>query len=216
MNKSTICKGRVYLGKVNRNASSKPGHGPRNCAAYITFELRQTEHGPEFSAQAEAWNNRRTDIFIGRQCVDTLAEEFPGHKTAQRLLAIWKKWHLNGMKAGTPAQMAEIERRTKLARDQFPSAIYSDGSINWYKLAEFHGLNSGASHYDLACLWLREAGLYETPIPDVDWARWGKPAMTKRADGVLVYTYGHAWLYEPMPSEVADEIKFLASTYPST
>lgn len=28
----------------------------------------------------------------------------PGNKLAQRLVAIWRAWHLNDMKAGSPAQ----------------------------------------------------------------------------------------------------------------
>lgn len=48
---------------------------------------------------------------------------------------VWKDWHLNDMKAGTPAQMAELAKHT------FPGYP--------------------TNHYEWACAILKDAGLYE-------------------------------------------------------
>ena len=85
------------LGKVDYNRS-----GRRNCMA--TIEL--TWDGSRCSIRASIWNPRGTDIYIGGQCVEEVAAYFPGNKLAQRLVAIWRAWHLNDMKAGSPAQEA--------------------------------------------------------------------------------------------------------------
>ena len=50
-----------------------------------------------------------------------------------RFFDVWERWHLNDMKAGTPAQMAELEKHT-------------------FK-------HEYGSHYDWACKLLEEAGL---------------------------------------------------------
>lgn len=88
---------RYDLGKIDYN-----GSGRRNCKAAITWRL---EDG-RFSMCAEIWNPRETDVYAGGQCVDTVAAYFPNDTKAQRMVAIWERWHLNDMRAGTPAQEA--------------------------------------------------------------------------------------------------------------
>ena len=128
---------RYILGKVDYNRS-----GRRNCEAVITWDL---ENG-RFSMCAEIWNPRKTDIYCGGQCVEEVAGYFPSDRKAQRMLAIWRKWHLNDMKAGSPAQEA------------------------WLKA---HPVNAVCpqSHYDVASAALREAGLN----PDQSYAHNGQP-----------------------------------------
>ena len=128
---------RYVLGKVDYNGSSR-----RNCEAVITWEL---ENG-RFSMCAEIWNPRKTDIYCGGQCVEEVAGYFPGNRKAQRMLAIWRKWHLNDMKAGSPAQEAWLKAHPV-------NAVYPQ------------------SHYDVASKALSEAGLN----PDRSYAHNGKP-----------------------------------------
>lgn len=67
----------------------------------------------EFSAYGEIWNSRGTDILCGGQCLDTIMEykgELEDKQTFETLYFIWKKYHLNGMHAGTPEQEAAIEK----------------------------------------------------------------------------------------------------------
>jgi hypothetical protein len=88
------------LGKVDFR-----GKGRKDCLAVITWELKDGR----FSMCAEIWNPRKSDIYMGGQCVDEVAAYFPNDAKAQRMVAIWREWHLNDMQAGTPAQMAFLK-----------------------------------------------------------------------------------------------------------
>lgn len=92
---------KLTLGKVDYN-----GSGRRNCLAVLTWELADGR----FTMQGEIWNPRMTDIYVGGQCVDMVAGFFPKNAVAQCMVAIWKRWHLNDMRAGTPAQEAWLRQ----------------------------------------------------------------------------------------------------------
>lgn len=133
----------------------------------IEWELEPGENGPKFSASGDY------DRSSG-QNLDEIARAYPGDAMVQRIHKVWSAYHLNDMKAGTPEQEAEIERREKLAAVQFPEAVYRDGTLNYYRVAELSGLkkeskfSSMPGHYDLCLSWLKEAGLYEVPLtPDM-------------------------------------------------
>ena len=99
MTDTIIKKGTIHLGKVDYNRS-----GRKNCKALLTYELRQTDKGLEFAAQGEVWNPSETDIYCGGQCVDELVDKYGHFPKAKRLKAIWKRYHLNSMKAGSAVQ----------------------------------------------------------------------------------------------------------------
>lgn len=71
---------------------------------YITWELKDGK----FSMCAERWLPSKRDISEGGQCVDRIASYFPNDLKAQRMVAVWKEWHLNALTAGSPAQTAWI------------------------------------------------------------------------------------------------------------
>ena len=90
----------IVLGKIDYNNS-----GRKNCLATLDVELQEKKDGKlVFTASANVWNPRETDIYMGGQCVDEVAKYFRGHKTAQKVLRIWKRWHLNDMHAGCEHQ----------------------------------------------------------------------------------------------------------------
>lgn len=68
-----------------------------------------------------------------------------------KFFEVWERWHLNDMKAGTPAQMAELEKHT------FP-----EGHGNHYEWAKGILANAGLFHdhsrngYTYGTAWLRE------------------------------------------------------------
>jgi hypothetical protein len=128
---------RYELGKVDYN-----GSGRRNCKAVITWDL---ENG-RFSMQAEIWNPRETDCYACGQCVEEVAAYFPSDAKAQRMLAIWRDWHLNDMRAGSPAQEAWL-------RENPVTAVYP------------------GSHYETAKAALAAAGLQ----PDTSYIHNGNP-----------------------------------------
>lgn len=89
--------------------------------------------GRRFSASAGIWNRLHTDYLTCGQIVDSVCARFPGNPKAQKVLALWREWHLNDMLPGSPAQMAALNE---------------------------HG---GPFSYDGACAFLREKGLQPDP-----------------------------------------------------
>lgn len=91
----------------------------------------------ELSICGNIWNPSHTDIVCGGQCLDTIARykhQLSDPNTFSVLYHLWKDYHLNGMRAGTPEQ----ERAVK----------------EWLK--------DGHSYdYARACEMLKERGLYE-------------------------------------------------------
>lgn len=94
-----------------------------------------------------------------------------------RLLEIWKRWHLNDMRPGTPKQMEVIRRRQAMAdiEDQLHRRAP-------YTYAIKKGYNS---YYDMELDWLKNEGL--------------------EYDGD--YLFGNAWLKEEVPEEVLDWLR---------
>ncbi len=86
----------IELGKVDFNHNGK-----RNCMAELEWEL--TGDG-RFTMSGNIWNHLHTDIYCGGQCVDEVVDLFPHNKKAQRMLEIWKRWHLNDAQAGCEHQ----------------------------------------------------------------------------------------------------------------
>ena len=78
----------------------------------VEVELRDetTNYGfeyKEFSVCADVWNSKNTDIICAGQCLDEILPFMEGtkyEKTFKLVYDLWKKWHLNGLKAGTPKQ----------------------------------------------------------------------------------------------------------------
>ena len=79
----------------------------------------------------------------------------------EKLLDIWDKWHLNDMRAGTPAQTEYLDT----IKSEFPG--YPTSHYEWAcnQLAEV-GLNPDPeTDYRYGSAWLRE----EVPQDVIDW-----------------------------------------------
>lgn len=87
----------ILLGKVDYNQD-----GRKNCPA----ELEISWDGKRFSASGNIWQPNRRDCYSCGQIVEKVAGYFPDNQLAQRILAVWRDWHLNDMRAGSPAQQA--------------------------------------------------------------------------------------------------------------
>lgn len=154
------------------------GTGHKVNEAEIEWELKDSPNGPEFSASGGVWDKRKHDYETCGQCLDTIAQLFPGDAKVQRIVKVWREWHLNGMNAGTPEQTAAI------------CAWEAEG--NRYD-------------YTAACEMLRARGLYEVPLtPDLRCTGDFPPEVLNGSRG---YHYGERWVYRPIPQEVIDEIK---------
>lgn len=168
---------RYFLGKT---ACGAP-HKRRIYEAYVTWTL-DDKH---FAMCGEIWNSKKTCIITGGQCLDTLRALFPDDAKFQRMYDIWQRWHLNDLRAGTPAQMACLEA----CKAQYPG--YPMSQYDWAKtVLKAHNLD-----------------------PDRNYTHEGKyrPMHSITNEG---YAYGSRWLYEPLPAEVRAEIESWDATTP--
>lgn len=131
-------------------------------APYLTIDLDPTPTDAlELSMTGEC------DGSAG-QCTDTIRELGADVPDVVRFCDIWDRWHLNGTKAGTRAQLECLEAHA----------------------TELKGVHD---HYMCACAVLEMNGLLEVPAP------------TSAAAVTPSYKYGSAWLYEPLPADIAAE-----------
>lgn len=137
---------RYILGKVSENYTHE---GKLNCEVAITWEL---EDG-KFSMCAEVWLPSKRDVSMCGQCVEKVAAMFPDNAKAQRMAAIWERWHLNDMVAGSPAQM-EWLRANPIPEEEYkyPKSYYE---VACQKLSDA-GLNPDADGYKYGHAWKRE------------------------------------------------------------
>ena len=63
-----------------------------------------------FSASGNIWLPSRRDIVSGGQNLEEIASLFPDNEQVQRIVAVWRKWHLNDMHAGSPKQEEFLEK----------------------------------------------------------------------------------------------------------
>lgn len=171
--------------------------------AQIEWTLEHKENGLEFSASGE---------FDGSsgQCLDSIGKAYPDDATVQSMVNVWQRWHLNGMRAGTREQCAEIKRRRKLAEDHARTVengerYFYDKEMtqsNWHSLCELFG---HSSYYSWECAILKDAGLYEVPLPEGLQATGGFPEEV--TSGKRGYRFGERWIFEPLPAEVLAEIE---------
>lgn len=91
----------------------------------------------ELSICGNIWNTKKTDIYCGGQCLDTINEyraQLNDKAVFDELFKLWKRYHLNGMRAGTPEQEKALEEW--------------EAAGNKYE-------------YTAACEYLKTIGLYE-------------------------------------------------------
>jgi len=99
------------FGKIDFN-----GSGRKNCRVTIEVNLNQKEKGTCLSICGNIWNPRETDIYCGGQIYNTLKElshKINNNTKMKRIIEVWERYHLNDMKAGTPAQEKLVEEYTK-------------------------------------------------------------------------------------------------------
>lgn len=168
----------IHLPKVDYNNS-----GRRNCAVDIEVELRERDNDEiELSICGSVWNPGHTDIYSGGQNDKEIAALFPQNARVQRLVEIWRRWHLNTMRAGCEHQRA-------LGWDKEP--IDASKPTNTYGL---HFPGQKQASWNLLSL-VREdehpGGKLSKPCPECG------------------YRYGSAWVTEKIPSEIITELKVL-------
>ncbi len=91
-----MAKGKVTLGKVDFNRTGRK-------ANEVDIEWELTPDG-RFTASGSIWDANHTDTLSGGQNLETIARLFPRDERVQRIVKVWRNWHLNDLKAGTPSQ----------------------------------------------------------------------------------------------------------------
>lgn len=135
---------RYVLGKCDYNTPGK-----KNCEAEITWGLKDGK----FSMSAGIWMPSKRDYLCCGQCVDRVAEYFPDDAKAQRMRAIWERWHLNDMRPGSQVQEDWLRANPIDPKEYaYPKSHYEVAGV---KLAAV-GLNPDPDGYKYGHAWKRE------------------------------------------------------------
>ena len=119
----------------------EPGY-TKACPVELDVTLQKEKEGLVLTISGRVWNPNRSDITSGGQCLDYIKENLPQNDTFDFLYDMWKKYHLNDMHAGTPAQEAALRK------------AYEEGKLP----------GIGANHYKECCDYLKTLNLYEVNI----------------------------------------------------
>jgi len=192
--------------------------------ARIEWSIRE---GGEFSMVGEIYYKDGGES--GGQCIDTIAELYPQNEKVQRMHKIWKRWHLNHLRAGCIHQMRDWDTGKELELIHYKPTLkfYAESrKAQWGELP----LDEYERFQDTAAI-VREIVIgrncpkYET-LAVFTWKNREYIAEEKREkktagwvhvgehpEGLLMkpceicgYKYGSAWLKEELPPEVIEEI----------
>ena len=218
------------FGKIAANG----GFIPRNLVT-VDMQYKETAEGiKRFSVSANVWNSSRTDIVMGGQCLDTLAEYIHGNDTFDEILRLWKLYHLNDMHPECIHQ-AELGWREQAAEKvpiyTFTMTIDAIKEQNALRKRVLAAAQSGKSWETTAeeqlVLGLPYSVEFEADELDAKIAKYYKLKKTemqlrgwmdseKFSKGILGkvcpvcgYRYGHSWNYFPIPEHDEEIIKQL-------
>jgi hypothetical protein len=113
--------------------------GRRNCRVTVHVTLNKGA----FSASGCIWNHLDSACYSGGQNLDEIRKYITDPRF-ETIYEIWKRYHLNNLRPGTPAQLACLAD----ARESFTGQVYNN------------------EYYDWQIATLVEAGLYEDPNHD--------------------------------------------------
>jgi hypothetical protein len=181
------------LSKLTLEARIEPAQALRNPNSETVTHTPVPAGALELAISGEyrETTSRRHDIDGGGQTLDALRQVIdqdidvrgvtrPPTSDLRRILDIWERWHLNGMRAACAHQAADGWRTRR---------------IDPNKPADTYGLHfEGQTHASWNLLgWIRPDehpdGLLAKPHPECG------------------YRYGSAWLYEPLPGDVLADVR---------
>lgn len=222
-----IFKHTIRLPKVDYNET-----GRKNCGVEIEVEIREREQlGLELSICGAIWNPRHTDHYSGGQNLEEIAKLYPANVRVQRIIEIWRRWHLNTMRAGCEHQRTNWDTDSKVTPYTW-DLNFSDPDIRGaYKAlrdAEHILRTNGVADLDEEVRRILALPLSVTTTTDeappgyksanphvrvesINWVR-----QSDHPAGILAksceecgYKYGTAWITEELPPEIVTEIKSL-------
>lgn len=96
--------------RIGYTRARKSSHTGQQGVVEIKIILRDTTKGPTLSMMGAVWNALGTDWECGGQNHDSIIDEVHTwvvpRAQAEQMLAIWRRWHLNDMRAGCEHQRA--------------------------------------------------------------------------------------------------------------
>jgi hypothetical protein len=117
----------IVLGKIAYSGDAKNNE--------VELEIDLSVAG-RLAIVAHVWNSRKTDLHAVGQMHDEIQKYFGHDPKVKRILEVWKRWHLNTMRAGSPAQEDFLRQ-------------YDTKGV--------------PSTYEMRCVWLKRAGLNPDP-----------------------------------------------------
>lgn len=203
----------IDCGKIDWNGTGRKINAAEVDVEY-RLEIKYIDGKPslywEFSASGAIWNNLHTHWTSGGQCLDDMAKLVNTPKFRE-VYDLWKKHHLNGMTAGSPAQEAakkdfkvdpdgitwhwyDPEDKNENT-DIFGRHVTDDEATAKAAEAAGHYVKRNCGDYlDQLDIFLACRGLYT----DHSFIYEGKP-----------YKYGEAWLVTEIPEADKERIRAL-------
>lgn len=94
----------------------------------VTIEVRLS--ADRLSICGNIWNASGSDIVSGSQNLEEIGQLFPRDSRVQRVVATWRRWHLNDLKAGTPEQEAYLRDHPQLSSYDERLAALTGAGLN--------------------------------------------------------------------------------------
>lgn len=209
--------------------------GVNNNLVTIEMELKRNDKKELcFSASGNIWNRSHTDIMSGGQNLDEIGKFFPRNKRVQRIVKLWKAWHLNDMQAGCEHQRANWDTDNKLTIETYTlkTDIWIKQRDLKDKLMEELKVKKAVAITDSQCALLSaenidikiEKGekapskkyyeLKDTEEKDAHWASYPefKNGLLSKPCEVCGYKYGTEWKTAQIPTEAVKEINSIINS----
>jgi hypothetical protein len=170
----------------------------------FTYELKIDKNGfKEFSMCADYWNKSHTDIIRGGQCCDDVLKSvktwsIPKNK-ALRMVEIWEKYHLNGMKAGCEHQRKEQWEDQRIDPAELPEKCHANRDEKGVYAIWVYPSEVLNGYF--------KKGIWYAPPKFIDPNCVHKNGLLTKKCEVCGYEYGSKWLKEEIPEEILCEIQ---------
>lgn len=183
----------------------------------------------KFSMTGAIWNASHTDWISGGQNLEEIAAMFPKNTKVQRMVEIWRRWHLNDRRAGCEHQRGiDTTRKVEVVTYKLTREAYQ-----MRREAEKEAINAAiegrvanlteAGKFLIGPNWFKDlhsapdadsplSGLFEVSkreMKAIGWIRQDEhpEGMLSRPCEVCGYKYGSSWLKEEIPADVIAEIE---------
>lgn len=93
-----------------------------------TIEHKKVQSYKKLSITGEIRTPNNRGIICLGQCYDTMLEIYPNDERLQKIVAIWKRWHLNDLKAGCIHQKHGDYSNPEISGQVCPETGYKYGT----------------------------------------------------------------------------------------